>query len=156
MRSSLFAVLIALPLFGQAEQTCHWINAATVASILGRPVNSTVKKKADYTACEFGSLHSPVYRLRAQIGPLPRGAGKWSAMESLTCYNHQPEALTGIGNEAAACIKDAHGRRCEEIVGRVRDQLFSITLMTSDRSASTASLIEKTREIAEQVSANLF
>jgi hypothetical protein len=62
--------------------------------------------------------------------------------------------LQAIGNEAVMCAADtkaqAHG---EQVIGRVRDQVFTVTITTSARNDA---LEEKTRNIAEQVAGALF
>ena len=47
----------------------------------------------------------------------------------------------------------------EQVIGRVRDQVFTVTITTSarnDPSMSRDALREKTRNIAEQVAGALF
>lgn len=58
--------------------------------------------------------------------------------------------LNAIGNEAVACA--THGR--EQVVGRVRDQLFTIRLTM--KGFNEEAISEKGRLVAEQVSGNLF
>ncbi len=56
-----------------------------------------------------------------------------------------------------ACSEEgANGERIEFVIGRVRDQTFEIRITTKDRSATAASLLEKARLAADQVSGNLF
>ncbi len=68
--------------------------------------------------------------------------------------------LKGIGNEAVACTADVKGQADgEQVIGRVRDQVFIVTITTSarnDPSMSRDALRDKTRNIAEQVADALF
>ncbi len=68
--------------------------------------------------------------------------------------------LQAIGNEAVACAVGTKGHTYgEQVIGRVRDQVFSVTITTSarrDPSMPREALDEKTRNIAEQVAGALF
>jgi hypothetical protein len=62
--------------------------------------------------------------------------------------------LQAIGNEAVMCAADTKGQaHGERVIGRVRDQVFTVTITTSVRNDA---LEEKTRNIAEQVAGALF
>ena len=58
------------------------------------------------------------------------------------------------------CAADIKGQGDgEQVIGRVRDQVFTVTITTSarnDPSMSRDELKEKTRNIAEQVAGALF
>jgi hypothetical protein len=68
--------------------------------------------------------------------------------------------LRAIGNEAVACAVDTKGHtHGAEVIGRVRDQIFTVTVTTNmrnDPSMPREALEEKTRNIAEQVAGALF
>lgn len=68
--------------------------------------------------------------------------------------------LQAIGNEAVMCAADIKGQpEGEQVIGRVRDQVFTVAITTSarnDPSMSQDELKEKTRNIAEQVAGALF
>ena len=68
--------------------------------------------------------------------------------------------LRAIGNEAVMCAADTKGHtHGEHVIGRVRDQIFTVTVTTSarqDPSMPREALEEKTRNIAEQVAGALF
>jgi hypothetical protein len=113
------------------------MNAETAAGILGGAVNQTA-------ACQFETRASPPYTLRIEVG------------KSHKC-RHAATPLKGIGNEAIACSEEgANGERIQLVIGRVRDQTFEIRIATKDHSATAASLLEKARLAADQVSGNLF
>jgi hypothetical protein len=66
--------------------------------------------------------------------------------------------LQGVGNEAVMCSTDGKGQG-EQVIGRVRDQVFTVTITTTarnDPSMSRDELKDKTRNIAEQVAGALF
>ena len=61
-------------------------------------------------------------------------------------------ALRAIGNEA--CAVEIKGQTYgQEVIGRVRDQIFTVTLTTT---VPKDALQEKARNIAEQVAGALF
>ena len=66
----------------------------------------------------------------------------------------------GIGNEASMCLLDNRTSGLVElVVGRVRDQLFTITMSTTlkdDLILTKMSLKEKAYTASEQVAGNLF
>jgi hypothetical protein len=67
--------------------------------------------------------------------------------------------LQAIGNEAVTCDADTKGQDGEQVIGRVRNQIFTVTITTSTRndpSMSRDALKEKARDIAEQVAGALF
>jgi hypothetical protein len=68
--------------------------------------------------------------------------------------------LQSIGNEAVTCAADTKGHTYgEQVIGRVRDQIFTVTVTTSakqDPSMSREALQEKSRNKAEQVAGALF
>jgi len=65
--------------------------------------------------------------------------------------------LKAIGNEAMACdLNKKTGHLAEQVVGRVRDQLFVIDLRMHDPSITQSVLREKAQTVAEIVAGNLF
>jgi hypothetical protein len=68
--------------------------------------------------------------------------------------------LRAIGNEAVTCAVDSKGKTYgQQVIGVVRDQIFTVTLTTSakkDRAMSREALKEKSRDISEQVAGALF
>jgi hypothetical protein len=76
-----------------------------------------------------------------------------------TCGAHA-ETLQAIGNEAVFCAAQTPGSSASELaLGRVRDQVFTITLATSlkgDRELTADVLKAHLYTAAEQVAGNLF
>lgn len=65
--------------------------------------------------------------------------------------------LKAIGNEAMTCdLNKKSGQLSEQVVGRVRDQVFVIDLRTNDPSITQVVLREKAHTVAEIVAGNLF
>ncbi|HLH01157.1 MAG TPA: hypothetical protein VKX25_00175 [Bryobacteraceae bacterium] len=143
MKRFLSLWLLPAALFAADQNECPWINAATAAGIIGAPVQT--KTAAD--RCEFVAAN-PQYVLRVEVKTA-------SSSSSDSCGPHA-QTLSGIGNEAVACLEKKPGQRTERILGRVRDRSFVISLSTADNSASDASLLSKAKSAAEQVAGNLF
>ncbi len=155
MRSVALGLAVFIPLCCSGEQSCHWINAATAAGILGGAVETTVTDPAshkDREICDFVRQKSPANRLRIEVSAL---ASSWSAFAASSCSSHQTP-LRGIGNEAVSCEMTVRGEIAEKVVGRVRNQAFVIELSTDDHSAKQPTLLEKACIAAEQVAGNLF
>jgi hypothetical protein len=66
-----------------------------------------------------------------------------------SCGSHATR-LKGIGNEAYVCPRD------RRVIGRVRDQVFSIRVSTKAPSVPADVIEEDARRVAEQVAGNLF
>ena len=138
------SLLAAKVVFGADQNECPWMNAATAAGIIGRPVGT---KAVGTNACVFKAARS-AYVLRVDV--------KAARSSPESCGSH-PQALRGIGNEAIACEhRERKGHRMERVVGRVRNQVFVITVTTTDRSAAQVSLLAKAESAAEQVAGSLF
>jgi hypothetical protein len=84
-----------------------------------------------------------------------------SALTSYKAHcSGEASPLQAIGNEAVMCAADVKGHaEGEQVIGRVRDQVFTVAITTSarnDPSMSRDELKEKARNIAEQVAGALF
>jgi hypothetical protein len=67
--------------------------------------------------------------------------------------------LKGVGNEAILCINDSNKSSGELVVGRVRDNIFTVAISadSGDNPAATKDDLEdKAQEIAKQVAGILF
>jgi hypothetical protein len=84
-----------------------------------------------------------------------------SRVMSMTQGCKQPrEVLPAIGNEAYVCTTE-HGKdaMAERVVGRVRDQFFTISFSTTGKGnliLSPQDLRTRISTVSEQVSGNLF
>jgi hypothetical protein len=70
------------------------------------------------------------------------------------------EVLPAIGNEAYRCTTEHGGEAvAEQVVGRVRDQVFTIVIRTVGKGATVLNMDDLKSRIStatEQVSGNLF
>ncbi len=124
-----------------AQQRCPWMNEATAADILDGAAKSSTTKGA----CEF---RSPNGELRIEVVVTP-AAAQQIARSKRKCGPNAKD-LTTIGNEAVVCTR----HDIEQVIGRVRDQFFNITLKM--KVAKPEERFEKISLAAEQVSGNLF
>jgi hypothetical protein len=113
------------------------MNAATAGGLLGGDVR-------DSGQCKFARVGDPKITLRIDVAVMQ--SVKTEFPSYLDKCRSDVKPLKAIGNEAVVCTWDAG----ERVVGRVRDQVFVITLTTPDVS------VEKMRKAAEIVSGNLF
>lgn len=142
-----------------AESLCPWINKATALGTLGTSEEAAPANLSEITntTCGFTYRYGDVTReLRITV----EQANDWARV--LDGYKsrcgHDMSPLRAMGNEAVMCAANQKGQG-ELIVGRVRDNIFTISLSTSsthDSSMSREALIQKITLVAEQVSGNLF
>jgi hypothetical protein len=143
----------------RAENRCPWINKATAFGVLDvnedSPDGSVAEVNA--TTCTFTYRSGNLTReLRITVEQTK------DPEQAFTTYKarcgHDVSQLRAIGNEAVMCVANNNGQG-EQIFGRVRDNVFTITVSTSAKSDSSMSrdaLIQKAGLVAEQVSGNLF
>lgn len=146
--------MLAVPLASRADESCPWINAATVAGIMGGAAQSKVVFKPGANrdgVCEFTETEdrSP-YTVRVEVATAADAAAQVSKLAA-KCGS-KPAALHGIGNEAVTCST----RKDEVAIGRVRDRTFVIRLHTNAHGSSRKDLAEKAASVAEQVAGNLY
>ena len=147
----LFLAATFLSVLFAAEEKCPWLNAATAAGALGGAVKTSVTE----TFCEFvrreGSSESAL-RIEVESMAAP---GEF-ASRAAHCGSGAA-ALKAIGNEAVACTyADKKELMAEQVVGRVRNQVFLVRVSINNRSVTAGGLREKARKIAEQVAGFLF
>jgi hypothetical protein len=153
--------IFVLPGSAHATNNCPWINEATVSGLLdGQAVGSFIQGSVGQAStCNFvfktaGGVRTftinveTVQDAHTQVMNMAKG-----------CKEPQ-EVLPAIGNEAYVCTT-AHGKEAvaELVVGRVRDQVFTISISTtgkSDSILSTQDLKSRISIASEQVSGNLF
>jgi len=132
-RALLFLLVSAIGINAAEPHACPWMNAASAGGYLGGPVTDTapcnfVRQDASLTIEIRTGRDLAPYLAKCAAAPVP---------------------LKAIGNEAFACT--VSGR--EQAIGRVRDQIFLITLTTNDKPDVRR---EKVRNAAEQVAGNLY
>lgn len=153
--------MVAGPALAHAENNCPWLNEATASDLVGGDaVGTFVAAKNKPSVCTFTQNDGKVTRtlqITVEIATDPHS----SYLSTLQADCRSSSApLKAIGNEAATCAID-RGKAVmgERVLGRVRDQVFTITLSTSikDDPVLTPSMLKmKISLAAEQVSGNLF
>jgi hypothetical protein len=105
--------------------------------------------------CAFDRQPPIAGKLRIKVRTISEPA-KAFASQSARCGTRSV-SLKAIGNEAMTCdLNRKTGHLGEQVVGRVRDQLFVIDLSMADPSITQDVLREKARTAAEIVAGNLF
>jgi len=152
--------LIGAPAGAHAANNCAWLNEATAGGLLGGDAVGEVSEAAGQpTVCTFTEKDTGVVRTlritveiaadsHARMGEIAQGCGADAV------------PLTAIGNEALVCAADDRKAGLgERVVGRVRDQVFTITIASSlknDPLLTRDVLKSKIYTAAEQVAGNLF
>lgn len=146
-----------------AQSICPWLNAATASGVLGGP--ATVQVNSNTTngtgVCVFrykDEARSNTLRIAVIKAHRPENAGReMTPYESSCTSSGMP--LKGVGNEAIQCASDVKKANGELVVGRVRDNIFAVTVSAraGDNPAVTKDDLEdKAQEIAKQVAGILF
>ena len=158
---ALGVIFLALPAAGHAENNCPWLNEATAGGLLG---GDAVGMKTDASAgqptvCTFTQQGAGVTRtLRITVEIAPEPHQRMSAVAQVCGADAAP--IKAIGNEALVCTADDRkGGVGERVVGRVRDQVFTITIastLKSDPILNRDALKARIYTAAEQVAGNLF
>ena len=158
---ALFVLLAPRPAVCQANVGCPWLNVATASGVLRSSDSETMATLAQGSreVCRFVYHDATASReLRITMEQVQDPSQAMKGYKARCSGNASP--LQGIGNEAVACTGDVKGQTDgEQVIGRVRDQVFTVTMTTSarnDPSMSRDELKEKTRDIAEQVAGALF
>ena len=150
-----------LPGLARAVNNCPWINEATVSGLLqGEAAGAFVEGSAGQpSTCSF--VHKTASGTRMLTIDVQTMQGAHARVDSLAKGCAQPpEILPAIGNEAFICAPE-HGKDSltERVVGRVRDQVFTIVISTAgkaDAMLSADGLKSRISIVSEQVSGNLF
>jgi hypothetical protein len=144
-----------------AANDCPWLNEATASGLLGGDaVGEFTGGGADQPSeCVFTQKDATAVRtLRIRVQVMPDfKTGYQTATQ--TCGT-EVEPMRAIGNEALLCaFDDRKGVLGERVVGRVRDQILTITMTTTlkgDIHLTRPMLKAKISTAAEQVAGNLF
>jgi hypothetical protein len=147
----------------EAKESCPWINEATASGALEGAVTATVthpemSKDSDVATCVF--LHqsgSTGIELRIEVEALGGAPGAYATYAARCGSDGVP--LRAIGNEAVMCSHADKSRKkwvSEQVVGRVRDHIFTVRVSSNARSADRDILREKARKMAEQLAGFLF
>lgn len=144
-----------------AANTCPWMNESTASGLLGGDATGVYTAPAAQQPAEcLFTLHNAdgARTLRVTVEVTTEARAQLAALEQQCKVD--ASALVAIGNEAVMCsADDARGHMGERAVGRVRDQLFTITLATptmGNGAFHRAELKTAISVAAEQVAGNLF
>lgn len=161
LKCAVLACLALIPAMCRAQDShCAWFNDATASGFLGGPVTLDLEiAPGDQSICTFTNSRTAkdYSTLRIMVQPLKDTTKAVTSHESL-CTS-APSVLKGIGNEAVSCSADVGYSRGEQVIGRVRDRLFIVTVSSTvaqDPSMTRQLLQEKARNIAEQIAGALF
>lgn len=157
-----FVGLLGAASVAHAANDCPWINETTASSLLGGDATGVYKAGSEGkpAVCTFTQAKAQggqrTLEVTIEVVTDPQGR--------LTQSEHQcgPDAapLHAIGNQAIFCAADDRPDvRGERAIGRVRDQLFTISLQTSvkdDPVLNREALKSRIYIAAEQVAGSLF
>ncbi len=153
--------LLCTPVAGKAANKCPWINEATASGLLGGDAVGAFTPGAtgQPAVCTFTQQSADAtrtLRITVELAANPHEKLEAAAMNCGT----DTAPLRAIGNEAVVCTVDGRkGAMGERVVGRVRDQVFSITIGTTlkvDPILPRDVLKTNILTAAEQISGNLF
>ena len=144
----------------RAANTCPWINEATASGLLGGDaVGTYTTSPGQPSICTFTQQSQGVVRKLVVTVEIAQDPHARMATVAQTCAANTA-ALNAIGNEAVTCDPaDRKGEVGERVVGRVRDQVFTITLLSNlknDPILTRDALKTRSQTAAEQISGNLF
>jgi hypothetical protein len=159
--AGLLLVLLGLAANCHAKNNCPWINEATAGGIVGGDAvgeftEASAGQPAVCTFTQTGSNFTRTLRITVEVTPDTHAR----LMSAGQACGKNAAPIQAIGNEASMCALDTRNTGLSElVVGRVRDQLFTITLSTTlkdDLILTRMSLKEKIYTASEQVAGNLF
>jgi hypothetical protein len=159
LRLAFFAFVVFLSVPCRADNLCPWITKATAFGALGVGEESPMASASELSAavCDFAYHDGNMTReLRITVEQAKDPQLAFNSYKAQCRQSGNP--LRAIGNEAVICAVNKKGSG-EQVFGRVRDNVFTITITTSaenDPAMSKDVLVEKAELVAEQVSGNLF
>ena len=152
------ALAFCIPAY--ASNTCPWMNEATASGLLGDEAVGSYRAASipgQPATCMFTQGAAAVRTLVIEVEAAPDAATRIKSKQK-GCSS-DASSLQAIGNEAVMCAADRGSRLGELVVGRVRDQVFTIRISSSikgDPVLTRESLMNKISSAAEQVAGNLF
>jgi hypothetical protein len=159
--ASIFVVLLGLTVSCQAKNNCPWINETTASGLLGGDAvgdftEASTGQPAVCTITQTGAGFTRTLRITVEITPDTHAR----LLSATQACGKNAAPIQAIGNEASICAIDNRNAALGElVVGRVRDQLFTITFSTTlkdDPILTRMTLKDKAYTAAEQVAGNLF
>ncbi len=156
------ALLFAMPARVRAANNCPLMKEATASNLVGGDtVGSFVAGQHQPSVCTFTQHAGNVTRaLQISVEIINDAHGRFLSTVREDCRSKSLLVPPAIGNEAVACAVDSHRMIIgERALGRVRNQVFTITLSTpikDDPVLTPAMLKMKIGTAAEQVTGSLF
>jgi hypothetical protein len=160
--AALFAVsLFAAPAIAHGANNCAWLNEATASGFLGgdavgEVTDAVTGQPAICTFTQMTAGGKRTLRITVEIASDPHA--RLATIEQGCGPDAAP--LRAIGNEALVCAADDRNAGIgERVLGRVRDQVFTITIastLKNDPILTRDVLKMKILSAAEQVTGNLF
>jgi hypothetical protein len=144
-----------------AEDRCPWMNEATASDLVGADVTGTFAGgPGESHSCTFTERSGREERkLQITVEDTSKAHAEYLTSLKQLCHSEM-QPLRGIGNEAVTCSilhrKIVTGERA---LGRVRNEVFMISLDTSVRNdpiLTPAMLVMKIEAATEQVTGSLF
>lgn len=152
--------LFGLPTTAHAANDCPWLNEATASGLLGGDATGAfTTANGEPSVCTFTN-HIPgatrILQVTVEIAAEPHAL---VTTDAHACGS-DVAPIGAIGNEAMMCsISEHKGELGERVVGRVRDQVFTIVLSSTlkdDPILTRDTLKVRGYTAAEQVAGNLF
>ena len=158
---ALLLCVLLVPAAARAANNCPWLTEATASGLLGaQSVGTFTPSTPEGTGvCTFSEADSRTPRtLQISVESASESHARVLSLAASCTASSSP--LTAIGNEALVCsADDRKERRVERVIGRVRDQVFTITLsgrVHDDPAFDEDALKTRIYTAAEQVAGNLF
>ena len=157
---ALGAVLLLTPVTARAANNCPWMNEATASGLVGGDaVGEFAASEGKPSVCTFtqhAANFTRTLQIVVEIATDPHA--RYLALTQ-TCEG-SATPLNAVGNEAVVCAVDPRSDKPgERLLGRVRDQVFTITIgstLKNDPVLNMADIKTKIGTAAEQVTGNLF
>jgi len=146
-----------------AQETCPWLNTPTASGALGGPAQVTVVKSGDTVeACAFQlPKGSPIGSMRITVTAAADEQKAHNDLEAQQAHCAAASAipLKAIGDEAVLCEAGTRKAGAEQVIGRVRNNIFIVTMNEDgppEHPSLDSPLGAKAQLIAEQVAGALF
>jgi hypothetical protein len=158
---ALAGICLAAPSLCHAKNDCPWLNEATASGFLGGSAlgDFTAAATGKPAVCTFVEQEANFTRTLTITVEIAADAHARMSEVAQIC-GAGASTLKAIGNEALVCpANDRKAGMGERVVGRVRDQVFTVTIGTTlkdDQEMTRDALIAKIGTAAEQVAGNLF
>jgi hypothetical protein len=159
--SAVIVGLVTYPPHCSAEVQCPWLNAATAGGVLGGEVQSdttNVTPQGDATCHFIRRQEMSNFTLTIDVHTMALPSKDFPTYLAQCGGTLLP--LKAVGNEAFQCVsKGVSANGEEQVIGRVRDRAFVLTInanLSKQPTPAKTGLSRETRNVAEQVAGALF